>query len=126
VAVTSTFRGVAFPFQKGPVSFPNGATDEVLIADSIFQILSTTRGERVMRPSFGANIHAFVFENNNDSLAQLMETEVRSQLAKFEPRIIVTTVTSVKEDTTITLSIEYIVRLTKNTQTVNIELPTTS
>ena len=122
--VEPTFKGIAFPFQKGETSFPKEATDEELIADSIFQILSTTKGERLMRPDFGANLHSFVFEDNKPSLAQLIESEARSQIARFEPRVIVTQVTTERSENVITLTLEYVVKLTRKEQTVKIEIPT--
>jgi phage baseplate assembly protein W len=121
--VDATFKGIAFPFQKGETSFPKEAVDEELIADSIFQILSTSKGERLMRPTFGANLHDFVFEDNKPSLAQLMETEARSQIARFEPRVIVTSVTTERADNVVTLTLEYVVKLTKKEQTIKIEIP---
>jgi len=46
-----------------------------------------------MRPDFGCDAFSFVFENNDDNFRRLVEREVRSSLAKWEPRIQVDAVT---------------------------------
>jgi phage baseplate assembly protein W len=57
------------------------------IREAITIILSTARGERVMRPEFGSSIHEFVFAPNNATTAGLLAYAVREALARWEPRI---------------------------------------
>jgi len=57
------YRGYAFPFRKGVNSFPEEATDESLVRDSIMQILLTGLGVRVLRPTFGSDFFGFLMEN---------------------------------------------------------------
>lgn len=77
----------AFPFRRGPLSFPQVATDADAIKASVIQIVTTTRGERVMRPDFGCNAFSYVFENNGQDFRLNAEREIRQSLSKWERRI---------------------------------------
>ena len=57
------------------------------IRQAIFIIIFTDRGERVMRPDFGAGLNALVFEPVNTTTMALVETRVREALVTWEPRI---------------------------------------
>ena len=57
------------------------------IRQSILIILGTAPGERVMRPSFGCNIHDLVYAPNNLNTASLAAHFCIEALGKWEPRI---------------------------------------
>jgi len=57
------------------------------IREAIRLILLTARGERVMRPDFGAGLHEFVFSTMSATNLGLIQTAVRDALIKWEPRI---------------------------------------
>jgi phage baseplate assembly protein W len=57
------------------------------IRQSIWTILATSPGERVMRPDFGCGIHDLVFGVNNAAMATAVTAAVREALAVWEPRI---------------------------------------
>ncbi|HKE97541.1 MAG TPA: GPW/gp25 family protein [Actinomycetes bacterium] len=57
------------------------------IRKSIWTILSTAPGERVMRPDFGCGIHDLVFGVNDARTASAVTGAVRSALARWEPRV---------------------------------------
>lgn len=86
------FKGIAFPFHKGNVAFPDTVTDEELIKQSIIRIILSPRGERVMRPTFGSGVFDMVFDNNDDVFTLAMQRAVRGAIGQFEPRVIVTDV----------------------------------
>jgi phage baseplate assembly protein W len=88
----SDFLGSGWAF---PVS-PDGAgavrmtsTGEDAVRQSIWTILSTTPGERVMRPDFGCGIHDLVFGALDGATASAVSRTVRDALARWEPRIAV-------------------------------------
>ncbi len=63
--------------------------EEEDIREAIVIILSTTPGERVMRPEFGCGIHEYVFSVINSNNLLLIEDEVKRALVLYEPRITV-------------------------------------
>jgi phage baseplate assembly protein W len=63
------------------------ATDELSVRQSIEIILSTSKGERVMRPDFGCDLNKLLFAPNNGATRALAEFEVTEALRTWEPRI---------------------------------------
>ncbi len=57
------------------------------IRDSIFIILGTAPGERIMRLDFGCQVHDLVFHPNNGSTCALAALYCQEALEKWEPRI---------------------------------------
>jgi uncharacterized protein len=80
-------RGWAFPVGldlRGRMALTTGFD---VIERSIRLILQTVRGERVMRPRFGSELHLLTFAENNATTAGLADSYVRQALAHSEPRI---------------------------------------
>jgi Bacteriophage baseplate protein W len=79
--------GLAFPLAldaSGQLAL-NGLDDHV--RQSIGLIVETVRGERVMRPDFGAGLRDLVFEPVSASTAAMVQHEVQEALILNEPRI---------------------------------------
>ncbi|MGA7816941.1 GPW/gp25 family protein, partial [Caballeronia sp.] len=57
---------------------------EGCVRHSILLILSTARGERVMRPDFGCGLHELVFNVNGPSTQGMAEFHVREALKAWE------------------------------------------
>ncbi len=57
------------------------------VRQSILLILQTAKGERVMRPDFGAGLRTLVFEPLDAATAALVQHQVTQALMRFEPRI---------------------------------------
>ena len=83
------FLGVGwkFPLQVTPGGQIARARYEQRIEESIYLILSTSRGERMMLPEFGCGIHDLVFAPNNSTTIAVVVQTVREALIAFEPRI---------------------------------------
>jgi hypothetical protein len=89
---------------------------EEAVRQSIWIILGTAKGERVMRPDFGCEIYDLVFEINSAATAARVSHAVREALLFFEPRIDVIDV-EVRPDedgTVMLISIDYEIRATDN------------
>lgn len=87
------------------------------IKEAIWIILSTAKGERVMRPDFGCGIHDFIFAPINTTTMNLIEVSVREALIDYEPRIDVINVTvSDREASTgkLFISIDYQIKATNS------------
>jgi hypothetical protein len=107
-------------------SFPVGLDGDGMLAhaqfeesvrQSIWIILSTAKGERVMRPDFGCGIYDLVFEVNSATTAGRVAQAVKQALLLYEPRIDVLDVQVKAEGTSgevMLISIDYEVRATNN------------
>jgi phage baseplate assembly protein W len=61
--------------------------DEYAIRQSLLMLLSTSPGERVMRPEYGCDLRRLVFAPNDDTTAGLAIHYVRRAVERWEPRI---------------------------------------
>lgn len=57
------------------------------VRQSIFTILDTEQGERVMRPDFGCGLSRWLMAPNSVATRAAIEREVRKALERWEPRI---------------------------------------
>jgi uncharacterized protein len=91
---------------------------EESIRQSIWIILGTARGERMMRPDFGCGIHDLVFAVSSADLTGSVVNLVRQALLQWEPRIDVLSVEVTTGDSAdpgvLLISINYRVRATNS------------
>jgi len=87
--LTRPFLGTGwkFPLQVTPGGGIARARAEQRVEESIYLILSTAKGERVMMPDFGCGIHDLVFASNNAATQSLVVQSVRRALVAYEPRV---------------------------------------
>jgi uncharacterized protein len=84
------FLGVGWSY---PIQSDQNGSDVMLAAyeedvrQAVRLILETNHGERVMRPDFGANLRALVFEPINATTMALTRHHVEEALTLWEPRI---------------------------------------
>ena len=92
---TREFLGVGwkFPLQVTPGGKIAQSRYEQRVEESIYLILSTSRGERVMLPEFGCGIHDLVFAPNNTQTLSVVVQQIRQALVAYERRIDVLDVT---------------------------------
>lgn len=113
MADTVVGRGLAFPLHLTDQSRLALVSDDANIRRSIRIIIFTVPGERVMRPSFGCEIHSLVFHPCNDQTAALAERYVTEALNLWESRIDLVGVNVTFGDTEageMIVSIEYKIR----------------
>ena len=110
-------KGWKFPVNiegEGKISMSEYEQD---IREAIWIILSTSKGERVMRPDFGCGIHDFVFSSLNQANLTLVDNSVREALTLWEPRIELIKVDLLLDkidEGKLCIDIEYRVRTTNN------------
>lgn len=80
-------KGWTFPPQINPHGGVAMSSEDEKIRQSIRIILSTAKGERVMRPEFGCGIHDYAFAVANAQTLTSIESAVREALIMWEPRI---------------------------------------
>jgi phage baseplate assembly protein W len=91
----SDFLGVGWAFPVGIDARGRFALarHERDIEEAMVMILLTPKGQRVMRPEFGCQIHDLIFAPNDATTAGLATYYVEEALAMWEPRIEVEHVT---------------------------------
>jgi phage baseplate assembly protein W len=111
-------RGWKFPvaatLDRGKIATSEYEQD---IREAIWIILSTSKGERVMRPDFGCGAHDLVFASMNKATLGLIETSVREALTTWERRIDLLKIEISTEDAAngkLLIGIDYRVRETNN------------
>ena len=110
--------GWAYPARLDAQHRTARAAYEEDVRQAVLIILGTNPGERVMRPTFGAGLNAFLFSPITTSTLTRLRTRVFDALVEFEPRIDVERVQAVyarSEPTKVNIEILYRVRAT-NTQ----------
>ncbi len=85
-------RGWAFPMAANPTGGMAMVRGLEEIEQAIFLVLSTTPGERPMRPEFGCGLVDFVFAPMEPAVFGEISFLVETALDRWEPRIEVTEV----------------------------------
>lgn len=106
--MANRIKGLAVPFRFTRRGYPESGIDEKCLHDSVFTILSTIPGERVMRPTFGSYLRLIIFENINRVAGLRARHEVNRALSIWEPRVSVQDVLFELNDTTITVHVSWI------------------
>jgi uncharacterized protein len=107
-----------YPFHFDGRGRTAATTDEDHIRDMIEQILFTSPGERVNRPTFGCGLLQLVFEPNRDTLAAATQASVQSSLQQWLADVIQVDSVEVENiDSTLTVTVRYLIRRTQQMQT---------
>ena len=70
--------------RSGRLNYESGAEK---VRQSIWIILDTEPGERIMRPSFGCGLRFYLMKPNTAATRTLIQREVTTALKTWEPRI---------------------------------------
>lgn len=86
------------------------------IRESIYVIIMTKKGERLMRPDFGCDIHQFMFDTVDYTALTRMKHAVEAALIRWEPRIedIEVKVRELDAGNAVQISVSYRVRTTNS------------
>ncbi|OUV69060.1 MAG: hypothetical protein CBC89_01660 [Euryarchaeota archaeon TMED129] len=86
--VSQGFKDVSMTFQKHPLTSDIIALkNESAIARSVRNIVFTVPGEKPFDEDFGSQISQALFENINDISANIIKSEIKSSLLRYEPRV---------------------------------------
>ena len=77
--------GFAYPVGIKNGFYFNKATEKALIKNNIHQFLLTKKGERLMLPTFGVNMEAYLFENLDDTAIAAISDDIISSFEEFFP-----------------------------------------
>lgn len=83
--------------------------DYAAIRNSIFNIITTIPGQRILNPNFGVNLQKYLFLTVSETTARNIGNDILNAVSKFEPRVKVQNINVEVDETnqeyTITLSL---------------------
>ena len=109
-----------FPYQFDGRGRTAATDDPDHIRDLVHQVLFTSPGERVMRPTFGSGLLQLVFAPNSPELAAATQLLVQGALQQWLGDLIVPeSVNAEASEGSLTVTVTYVVRRTgaRETQT---------
>ncbi|MAD25798.1 MAG: hypothetical protein CMO44_16685 [Verrucomicrobiales bacterium] len=111
-----TFRDVNITFKKHPVTDDVVVSkDNAAIKQAIVNLVLTNKGERLFNPDYGSDIRSFLFEPLDYAVAGIIKRNMQLSLAKYEPRIAVTSISCIPnfEDNGLDVEMTYEIRGTE-------------
>jgi phage baseplate assembly protein W len=109
---------VAFPYAFDSSGHTASADYPAHIGDMIEQILLTSPGERVNRPTFGSGTAQLVFAPSSDTLAAAQQRLIQAGLQQWLSGLIqVQSVKVENEDSTLLITVQYTIVQTQQKQT---------
>jgi phage baseplate assembly protein W len=101
-----------------------GCGDDEHLQDLIEQVLFTSPGERVNRPTFGSGLLQLVFAPNSDALAAATQLSVQASLQQWlGDRIEVQAVEVENVDSTLRVTVQYASRRTGDQRVARFTAP---
>tara|TARA_R100000315_G_C5080405_1_gene46585 strand:+ start:27 stop:428 length:402 start_codon:yes stop_codon:yes gene_type:complete len=86
--VTQQFKDISMSFQSNPLTNDLIALKNAsAIARSIRNIVFTQPGEKFFNPNFGSRISESLFDNIDNTSADVIRDQIRSSIRNFEPRV---------------------------------------
>lgn len=102
-----------YPFHFDPRGCTAATGDDDHVRDLIEQLLFTSPGERVMRPDFGSGLLRLVFAPTSTELAAALQFTIQAALQRWLGDVIeVSGVEAVSADSTLRVTVSYVVRRT--------------
>jgi hypothetical protein len=76
--------GLDYPLRRGRDGyFDRTDTDLEQVRVNLFNLLSTRKGERLMKPEFGTNLHTLTYSNQTERTRDRIEEEIRSATERW-------------------------------------------
>lgn len=102
---------IRFTYQFDKTGRTAETDHDIHIRDMIEQVLFTSPGERVNRPTFGCGLMQLVFEPNSDELTGTTQFLVQAALQQWLGNLIeVNAVQVANEDSSLTVTVVYTIR----------------
>lgn len=113
---------IDYPFQFDHRGRTAEADDNDHLRDLIEQVLFTSPGERVNRPTFGSGLMQLVFAPNSDALAAATQMAVQGALQQWLGDLIqVESVQVTPQDSSLFVEVGYVVRRTQERRTAQFQ-----
>ncbi len=112
---------IDYPFEIDGSGRTATTDDDDHIRDLIEQLLFTNPGERVNRPDFGSGLLKMVFAPNSSGLASTLQGAVQAAIQRWLGDLIELKTLEVQaENSTLSLTLSYLVRRTNEVRTTDI------
>lgn len=109
-------KGWSFPLDFSNDNCVKISEKEQNIQESLYLLLRTYPGERLMHPDFGCRLRDYCFQIFDSSVATQIKGCVQSAVLLFEPRVDIESIDVEKDDSSdiscIRITLNYIVRST--------------
>ena len=113
---------IDFPYHADNHGRTALADNEKHIRDMIEQILFTMPGERVNRPDFGCGLMQLVFSPGSDELTTATQFLVQGVLQRWLGELIqIDSVQAKSEESTLRVTVQYVIKSTKQQRMVKFE-----
>jgi phage baseplate assembly protein W len=114
--------GFSLPFRinsAGSVAWGNGSEK---LKENLIHILLTGTGERVMRRDYGGGIRQLVHDPNNEALRAIVQHQIAKSVGRWEPRVQLQDVVVTQEGGTLMITLRYVVRRTRQPQSLSVPI----
>ena len=102
---------ISYPYQIDQSGVTASADDDEHIRDLIEQVLFTSPGERVNRPSFGSGLMSLVFAANDDAFAAAIQLTIQGSLQQWLGDLLKVEAVQVQPDNSkVQITVQYTVR----------------
>lgn len=85
--IAPAITGPVLPFRRTTNWNFELAHDVELLKSSVYTLLSTSKGERVMEPEYGTGLRSLIFESGLKGIETVAREEVAQAVARWEPRV---------------------------------------
>ena len=95
-----------------------------VLKSSVKMLLITSKGERIMNPTYGTNLRRVVFEPNSGNVIGIVQQEIDEAINQFEPRVTLESLDVIREGArAVVVNARFLSRM--NQTTFNLTLPFT-
>jgi phage baseplate assembly protein W len=118
---TEDARGFSIPFRLTATGGVVAQTDtDEKLKENIIHILLTVVGERVMRRDYGGGVRALLHDPNNEALRAIVQHQIAQSLNKWEPRVMLQSISVRQSNGTLIADLDYVVRRTRQNQQLSV------
>jgi len=118
-------KGLGFSFPlSGNAVFNSTFTTRDVIRTNLINWLLTNKGERIMKPEFGANLRELIFQGIDDITSNALESRIRDNIAIEFPDVIIQSIAfnNDPDRNVINFILTYNIKNTQESDELNIEL----
>ena len=109
---------IDFPFHFDGRGRTAVTSDADHVRDMLEQLIFTSPGERVNRPTFGSGALQLVFAPNSEALAAATQLAIQGAIQQWLGEAVqVESVQAVAQDSTLVVTVQYLLRRTQQRQT---------